>query len=539
MITGKDLWPNDVLTHDERGISFDPDRGSYTGAPTHLFAALETSALRFPDKPAVVLENGGIYTFEQLKHLSVDTASRLSRHGVTKGSKIGLLLDNSVELFIALYAVSRLEAVAVMLPGKLKTAALIELVEHSKPDLIIVEPERLNLFEKCSYSTTTMSDIQTLEPSVDCLPKIEPQGDDLSLVMFTSGTSNMPKTVAISNDNIIQAAVSYERVFNLDENDRLIFGVPLYHVTGVVAIIAQITLTGCTLYLQRRFNPDRFLKWAREIQATYVHASPTVFELMLRAWPDGFEIPSIKILACGAANMPSSRILRLKKKLRTAEFRTIYGLTETTSPATIFPVDAANSEHIGASGWPIPGVDLRIIADNGCEADYGKIGEIEVRGSTVCLGYIDTDGKIEKMNWLSTGDLGFIDDYGFLYVVDRKKDQINRGGEKIYPHVVEEAISNVEGVVDTCVVGVEDELYGEIPAAIYVASSEISPSFLTAELKKNLASYSVPSIMFQVDEIPRTAGMKTDRKGVKRLLRELTIDKAELDLPPVEGLRAG
>lgn len=525
MITGKNLWPNAVLALDHRGIRFDSERGAYTGAPSSLFEALETSALRFPDKPAVVLETGDVYTFSQLKSMSVDVASRLTQYRVTKGSKIGLLLDNSMELFIALYAVSRLGAVAVMLPGKLKVPALMELVERAQPDLIIAEPERLDLLEECGYPTDTIPGIMAAEPMVGHLPMVEAGGDELALMMFTSGTSNTPKTVAISNDNIIQAAMSYEKVFNLDKNDRLIFGVPLYHVTGVIAIIAQITLTGCTLYLQRRFHPERFLKWAREVQATYIHASPTVFELMLRSWPDNFEIPSIRILACGAASMPSSRILRLKNRLPDAEFRTIYGLTETTSPASIFPVDAGDSEHIGASGWAIPGVDLRIVAEGGFEVDNGEIGEIEVRGSTVCLGYIDAHGRIEKFEWLPTGDLGFVDDHGFLYVVDRKKDQINRGGEKIYPHVVEEALSNIDGVVDTCVVGIEDELYGEIPAALYVANHEISPSYLTAELKKNLASYSAPSIMLQVDEIPRTVGLKTDRKAVKRLLRELAIDK--------------
>lgn len=525
MIIGKDLWPDTVLTLDERGTQFDHKSGSYVGTPTSLFGALEASVLRFPDKPAVVLENGESYTFSQLKAMSLEIASRLAAKGVTGGSKVGLLLDNSIELFTALYAISRLGAVSVMLPGKLKTTALMELVEHTKPNLIIVEPDRLDVFAKCNYPVDTVPGMQAIESSENCLPKVKPSGGDLALMMFTSGTSNVPKTVAISNSNVIQAAMSYERLFNLDESDRLIFGVPLYHVTGVVAIIAQVTLTGCTLYLQRRFNPEKFLIWAHEIEATYIHASPTVFELILRVWPEGFEIPSLKILACGAASMPSARILRLKEKLPQAEFRTIYGLTETTSPASIFPVDAASSKEVGSSGWAIPGIDLRIMSEDGIESSDGEIGEIEVRGSTVCLGYIDEAGIIEEFEWLPTGDLGFINDSGFLYVVDRKKDQINRGGEKIYPHVVEEAISNIDGVIDACVVGIEDELYGEIPAALYVANREIPQDHLNMELKKNLASYSIPSVILRVAEIPKTVGLKVDRKAAKKIIGELAVER--------------
>lgn len=524
MLSGTDLWSHETLSGDPRGGNFSTQLGGYMGTPNSLFGALETNAAKYPDKPAVVLENGDSYTFSQLKLLSDDLADRLVQVQFSKGSKIGLLLDNSIELFVALYAISKIGAVAVMLPGKIKSAALSELVTISNPDLIIAEPDRIGHLDGFKDIVTTMKELESIRATraKHDLPLLKE--DELSLMMFTSGTTSAPKAVGISNSNIIQAAKSYERLFGLDESDKLIFGVPLYHVTGVVAVIAQVTLTGCTLYLQRRFQPEKFLEWASEVQATYIHASPTVFELLLRVWPDRLDIPSIRILACGAASMPSSRILRLKEKLPSAEFRTIYGLTETTSPACIFPVDASSSEKIGASGWVIPGVDIRIINEEGVELPCNEVGEISVRGSTVCLGYINADGRFEYLEWLSTGDLGYLDGDGYLYVVDRKKDQINRGGEKIYPHEVEEAINNIEGVVDACVVGIDDELYGEIPGAVYVASKEISLELLKAELKNSLASYSIPQELCRVEEIPKTAGLKTDRKAVRKMLNRIRTD---------------
>lgn len=518
MLSGKDLWTRETLSNVWRNTDFSSELGIYKSAPSSLFEALEITAEKYPDKPAVVLEDGEYYSFSQLKSQSNRLASRLLQENYSKGSKIGLILDNSVELFVALYAISRIGAVAVMLPGKLKTAALSGLVDLSNPDLIIAEPERLEGLSDFKRKVTTIRKLESiiLTDGQNDFPQSDE--DALSLMMFTSGTSSAPKAVAISSSNIMQAAKSYESIFNLNEDDKLIFGVPLYHVTGVVAIIAQITLTGCTLYLQRRFQPEKFLEWASEVEATYIHASPTVFELLLRVWPKGLDIPSVRILACGAANMPSSRILRLKEKLPSSEFRTIYGLTETTSPASIFPVDASTSEKIGASGWVIPGVEIRIVSDSGSELPPREVGEISVRGSTVCLGYLDASGGTEPVEWLATGDLGYLDQDGYLYVVDRKKDQINRGGEKIYPHEVEEAINNIDGVIDVCVVGIEDELYGEIPGAVYVAREAISLERLSSELKNNLAAYCIPQELVRVEEIPRTAGLKTDRKAVRDLL---------------------
>lgn len=519
MIKGNTVWSPSVLAPSVPEIDLDTYQKRCATAPMGLYDALVRTAEKFPEKVALELEDKSSLTFAQLLEQTHTFSAQLASLGIRENSRVGLLLDNNPQIFIALYAVNQLGAIAVMLPGKLRTPALVELLNRSAPDITVVDISGMDELSSFGHRVVSVEEVKKVDITHRAVTA-HPNPGRVALMMFTSGTSGTPKAVAISNANVTNAALSYEFIFQLDENDKLIFGVPLYHVTGIIAIIAQVTFSACTLYLQRRFSPLEFLEWAKEVGATYIHASPTVFELLLRSWPKGLEIPSIRVLACGAASMPTSRILRLKKKLPHAAFRTIYGLTETTSPATIFPSDAASSEFIGSSGWPIPGNEIRIVDDSGREVAPGEVGEIEVKGATVCLGYFNDRGVVDQIDSLKTGDLGYLNEHGLLYVVDRRKDQINRGGEKVYPHIVEEALNNVDGVVDACVVALPDELFGEVPGAIFVGKSQLSIDTLCIELKKSLASFAIPSLLLQVDEIPKTAGLKADKNAARELLQQ-------------------
>lgn len=520
MIKGNTAWTSANLPSSLSQMEFEKHQQKTKDVPVGIYAALLRAAHKFPKKIALELETGETFTFPQLLNETQKFTSRLVALGITKDSKVSLLLDNEPNIFLALYALNQLGATAVILPGKLKSPALIELLHQSAPDLTLIEQSQEKDLNDSGHRVMTIGDFNKTNANLN-YQTADLKTDDIALIMFTSGTSGRPKSVAISNGNITHAALGYELIFQLDENDKLVFGVPLYHITGVVAIIAQMTFSACTLYLQRRFSPIDFLEWSQKVGATYIHASPTVFELLLRSWPEDMDIPTVRVLACGAANMPTSRILRLKEKLPRAEFRTIYGLTETTSPATIFPTDAAHSEFIGSSGLPIPGNEIRIIDAHGLEVETGEIGEIEVRGATVCLGYLNDKGKVERIPALRTGDLGYLNEHGLLYVVDRRKDQINRGGEKIYPHIIEEALNNIDGIIDACVVSLDDNLYGEIPAAIFVAKNKISVESIYEKLKDSLASYAIPAVLLQVEEIPKTVGLKTDKGAAQELLQNL------------------
>ena len=232
-------------------------------------------------------------------------------------------------------------------------------------------------------------------------------------------------------------------------------------------------------------------------------------------------LPSLRIFACGSSNMPPGKIKMLKRWLPDCAFRTIYGLTETTSPATVFPTDANESPYIGSSGVPIPGIVFKIVNSDGEEVPDGEKGEVLVKGKNVTSSYYKTQNGAIIDGWLNTGDIGYFNEAGYLYLVDRKKDMINRGGEKICSFDVENELLSIEGVEDTAVVGILDELYGEVPVAVVklqVAGS-LTEAELKSRLKEKIAGYKVPVKIKMVDHIPMTENMKTDKKKIRELFQ--------------------
>lgn len=212
----------------------------------------------------------------------------------------------------------------------------------------------------------------------------------------------------------------------------------------------------------------------------------------------------------------------LHKWLPDCEFRTIYGLTETTSPGTVFPVDANKSPYIGSSGIPIPGLEFKITDENGRELDPDMRGSVLVRGTNITEAYYKMEKNTIRNGWLDTGDIGYFNKDGYLYIVDRKKDMINRGGEKICSFDVENELSDMEGIEDAAVVGIPDDIYGEVPVAVIRLKPGVSMTEeeIRVGLKKRMASYKVPKIMKLVDKIPVTANLKTDKKKIRELFEK-------------------
>lgn len=273
------------------------------------------------------------------------------------------------------------------------------------------------------------------------------------------------------------------------------------------------------MYLNRFFDAGRVLDDIRKYEITFFHASPTVFSLILKHTEEYPELPSLRMFACGSSNMPPAKIRMLHAWLPDCEFRTIYGLTETTSPATVYPVDANESSYIGSSGVPIPGLEFRILDSDGVELPALVQGQVWVKGSNITPAYYKLETDAIRDGWLNTGDIAYFNEQGYLYIVDRVKDMINRGGEKICSFDVENELLNLDGIEDAAVVGIPDELYGEVPVAVVRCSKDNrwSEEGLRKELKKRMAGYKVPVHIRFVDAIPVTENMKTDKKQIRQL----------------------
>ncbi len=530
MYSGKELWKGiipfqleEVRVSDHRVIETYPD------LPVNLYASLVQTADRLPDKLAVSDDCGHTATFSEL----LDKADRFAAYlksevGVKRGDRIAVMLYNSLEFGVAFLAISKLGAVAIPFQTKYREVEIHSLLSKAEPAIVLTDPYYEQWFAPCREAgkpVVVCGDIHSgygfegMEADPALAPENEGRMTDDALMVFTSGTTSQSKGVVIKNFNIMHAIVSYQITLRMTEDDIAVIPVPMYLITGLIALFGLFVRIGGTVYIQQFFDADAVLSCVRDHHVTFVHASPTVFSLLLEKADSYPELPSLTKFACGSSNMPKEKIRQLYRWVPQSAFHTVYGLTETTSPGTIFPVGAATSPYIGSSGIPIPGMNYRIVREDGTDADPGEVGTVMLNGANLLDSYYQMDTPLLKDNWLDSGDLGYANEAGYLFIVDRKKDMINRGGEKITSFDVENEIYQIEGVVDAAVVGIPDEKYGEVPVAVVKTKPDfkLTADEMRAYLKTRLASYQVPAIIRFMDEIPVTPNGKVNKKYIRTL----------------------
>ena len=535
MFHGTTLWQRRIPL---KMIQYTPGSGktveTFPDLPENLYEALAESAKAFPHKNIFIDNYDRSCTFSDFK-IKVDLFAGYLKHsaGVTHGNHVAIMFYNSIEFCVAFLALIKLGAVTVPMPTKFKQAEILSLLEHSDIDHIICDEHFYPWFSDykdkgisvlpapdtaAGYALTAY---QAPEYADD---KCEGAPGDQALLMFTSGTTSQSKGVIIKNYNIMHAVKSYQLLLGITEKDISVIATPIYHVTGLIALLGLFIYTGGTLYLHKFFDAKRVLDCVKENGITFIHASPTVFSMLLSESLHFPELPSLKSLACGSSNMPAGKLCKYHEWLPDMVFHTVYGLTETSSPATIFPDNACTSEYIGSSGLPIPGTAFKILDENGKEMPEGEVGEIWVSGTVVLESYYKLETNSLKDGWLGTGDLGYMNSEGYLYVVDRKKDMINRGGEKIWSFDVENELYQIPGIEEAAVVGIPDEVYGEV--AVAAVKKEHDAHFTEQELKDTLltrmAKYKVPTHILFMEKIPETPNGKIDKKSIRQLFIEKT-----------------
>lgn len=529
---GDSFWPRTILKDLKPSPFVSYNHMLYTDAPETLFSSLAKAQKQYPLKCCIVDDSGSSYTYTDFLNLVEDFARVLFHtYQIRPGSRIGLLLHNRIEFCVCFYAINKLNAVIVPLSTKYKKNEIFSLIEKADLDGMIHEEDFSEWFQKdCPisfrFTVCLASDVRGCAlPSGlgrEALPHIRPLPEDTAIIMFTSGTTSRSKGVLLTHYNTVHSVMVYRRIFDITDSDRTLIPVPIYHVTGLLALLGLFIASGGCIYLHRTFSARRVLADIVRRKITFLHAAPTVFSLLLEHKSDYPNLPSLRLLACGSSNMPAARILELKKWIPSAQFRTVYGLTETSSPASILPEDAAESQFIGSSGCPIPGTVFKICSDEGLSLPACTIGTIMIKGSVVTSGYLTDRVHPLEDGWLDTGDLGYFNEHGYLYIVDRKKDMINRGGEKICSLDVENALYTIPGIIDAAVVGISDDTYGEAAAAM-VTLEKGSP--LTGEqirelLKPRLAKFQIPVKFLIADSIPLTPNSKVDKKKIRQLLSQ-------------------
>lgn len=489
-----------------------------------------------PERLALVDDSSGErYSYRQLNERANRLAAAL-RHtlGIAQGDRVAVLARNCIEYLDALFATGKLGAILVPLNWRLTVAELAYMLDDSGAQLLIVGPEfsvtagqlcaqtgcrTLIGLGACDSSMGMLRYDQLLEQVAAEPITAEVALDDPHLILYTSGTTGRPKGAVLPHRVLIWNSLNTNIGWELRADDVSIIHTPLFHTGGINVLTLPILHAGGTMVLMREWEPQRCLELIEQERVTVFFAVPTMFQMLLDA-PNFAQTDcgSVRFFISGGAPCPVPLIEAYQA--RGIPFRQGYGLTEVSVNCfTLNPEDAIRK--VGSVGRPIFHLDARLIDEQGHEVPSGAVGELWLRGPTVCAGYWNqpeataaaiTDG------WFHTGDMARIDADGYYYIVERKKDMYISGGENVYPSEVEAVIYAHPDVVECAVIGVADAHWGEVGRALVVLRDPgtLGEAELLEHCRARLARYKVPKRVLFVPTLPRNSSGKV----LKPLLRE-------------------
>ncbi|GKX55449.1 AMP-dependent ligase [Leminorella grimontii] len=501
----------------------------------NLYQSLEHSVESRPDGTALFFE-GHKYSYRQFQHsVQASLFCLTERFKLQKGDAIVLALGNRPEFCFLFYAAMALGVVVVPLSTKLKSDDSMTVLESVDAKVVFYDPDSQPWLSTIASETqkslrVSLSNWQFMVRNVDnqAVERSRPQtavnADDVAAIIYTSGTTGSPKGAAITHSNFLHAINAYRLALGLNENDSTVLPIPICHITGLSALLCLFVHIGGTIHLHQRFSADEILRAIEQHGITFLHGSPTVFILLTQEaekHEKSYDYASLRMIACGAGHLNTGIIGRLSALFPHTEIRPIYGLTETTSPASIFPMDVRRSDKIGSSGLPIPGLECQIRDDGGRPLSAGETGHLWLKGPVVIKRYWNNE-KVNRQyfnnGWFYTGDIASIDKDNYLFIKDRSKDMINRGGEKIYCIEIENLISNYPGVKDIAIVPKHSDIYGEEAVAFIIADRmrPLVSDNITQWLSERIAKFKIPSKIIFVSELPKNANGKTDKVALRQ-----------------------
>jgi long-chain acyl-CoA synthetase len=431
-----------------------------------------------------------------------------------------LLTDSGATVLVTLESLYR-DVAAKVVPGtSVRTVVTTSELEYQtrNDERIFAGVERIR-------DEDTLDMAELLERFRDTAPPEVTLGpDDIAFLTYTSGTTGPPKGAMTTHRNVVFNAQTYRDWIGLDGDDVVLGVAPLFHITGLVGHIAISLLIGAPLVLMYRLDPAATIETIRDTQATFTVGSITVFIALMNA-PNAEKeaLASLKKVYSGGAPIPPSTVKAFRSTFG-HYIHNIYGLTETTSPShgvplwSEAPVDTASGAL--SVGVPVYNTVVRIVGDDGRDLPAGEIGELVTAGPQVVAGYWNKPEETAKAlpgGVLHTGDVGYMDEQGWFYIVDRKKDQINAGGYKVWPREVEDVLYEHEAVREAAVVGVPDEYRGESVKAFVSLrpGKSVSAEDLIAFTKERMAAYKYPRQIEFLDEIPKTVTGKLLRRELR------------------------
>ncbi len=455
-------------------------------------------------------------------------ANALRRLGIGPGERVVVMLPNCPEVMQAYTAILKLGAVIVPVIFLLNPEEVRHILADSGARLAITSPELAPKLEGWAGPVVSvggapgaMAYEELVACETDTFVTVDRADGDLAVILYTSGTTGRPKGVALSHDNLASNARAAASLYELDRAEWALAVLPLSHSYGLTLMNAG-NLLGTRGVLLRWFNPERVLETIQRYRVQQMSGVPTMFVYLLNVpTAERFDTSSMKVWGSGAAPLPLEIVEPFEKKFG-GRLLEGYGLTE-ASPV-VSAHRASGVRKLGSVGQPIPGVEVKVVDDDDREVPAGELGEVCVRGRNVMVGYYglpEETARTLRHGWLHTGDVGRLDVDGFLYIVERKKDLIIRGGFNIYPREVEEVLYAHPTVAEAAVVGMRDPLMGEDVLAFVAlkAGAQVTPEEIIGFCQERLAKYKCPKQVRLVESLPKNAVGKILRKELRVLGR--------------------
>jgi long-chain acyl-CoA synthetase len=547
--------------------------GVYEGAATRPWTKLYGSSTAPPgagtttvldlfraapgEAPAVFYFDATL-TYAELDRLSDRLAGWLWKRGVGSGDRVAIVLQNIPQFLIAAVAAWKLAAIVVSLNPMYRTAELTKLFADCKPKVIICHNDQWDIVFAAAGSVDpalvlwtsgrefqTRNDSRVLRATAGGAPPAQTlaqafaqdksapttprlSSDDVALLLYTSGTTGVPKGAMLTHRNLVANALVCRDHFELSRASRLFGVAPLFHVTGFEIQLVAAFAAGAALVLTYRFEPTTALDAFLEHKPTFIVGAITAFiALMNQSKAQSNHFDSFIHIYSGGAPIAPAVIDAFAARFGRA-IRSSYGMTELTAPSHLAPNEGRIpvDPHSGALsiGIPIHGTDAIIVDDQRQPVGAGEHGELVVRGPSVMAGYWRKPAETSEVltaGWMHTGDIGFFDEAGWFYLVDRKKDMISASGFKVWPREVEDVLYAFPGVQEAAVVGAPDSYRGETVVAFVSANpgARIDVTALSGFCRERLAAYKCPVEIRVVEELPKTATGKITRNTLRDEIR--------------------
>jgi o-succinylbenzoate---CoA ligase len=484
---------------------------------------LDVAARSHPDKRALSF-GGRHWTFTDQRGSVVATAAVLADARAEIAGRIGILSANRPGVVFAVHAATRLSVPFVPLNWRQTAGEIAWQLRDAGITVLVVDEERAALAKNaCATLPVTIVPIAELERSIapGGIPNESPRInlDREATVIYTSGTSGRPKGARITYGNLWYSAIASALHLGHHAKDVWLAAMPLFHVGGL-AILFRGVIGAIPVVLHEQFDPDRALA-ATDDGVTLLAVVPTMLQRMLDARGDAPWSPSLRSVLLGGSAAPPRHVEECVR--RGIPVAPTYGLTEATSQVTTLLPNLTPRKQSSA-GLPLPLTEIRIVTESGV-APPGETGEIEVRGPTIFAGYVGEETAPSHGmagGWFRTGDAGYLDSDGYLYVVDRRDDLIISGGENVYPAEIERVLREHPSVLDAGVIGVPDETWGSRPlaAVIWAGEPDRARLALLDHLQQQLPGYKIPDRFVLLNEIPRSASGKLLRRVLRETIAE-------------------